>query len=57
MANTRKHGSECSVIQNARRLLIVCCDGVRLPSQNCGLRPVVLSPGDNDVDQCVDEIG
>jgi hypothetical protein len=24
------------------------CDGVRLPSQHCGLGPVVLSPGDSD---------
>jgi hypothetical protein len=28
---------------------------VRLPSQNSGLGPIVLSPGDSDVDQCVDD--
>jgi hypothetical protein len=33
-----------------------CCDGVGLPSQNCGLGPIVRSPGDSDVD-LVDEIG
>jgi hypothetical protein len=25
-------------------------DGVRLPSQNCGLGPIVISSGDSDVD-------
>jgi hypothetical protein len=34
----------------------VVCDGVRLPSQHCGLGPVVLSPGDNDVSKQVDKI-
>jgi hypothetical protein len=36
--------------------LYIGCDGVRLPSQNCGLEPIVLSPGDSDVN-LVDEIG
>jgi hypothetical protein len=35
---------------------LVAVMGVRLSSQNCGLGPVVLSPGDSDVD-LVDEIG
>jgi hypothetical protein len=30
--------------------LIGCCNGVRLLSQNCFLGPIVLSPGDSDVD-------
>jgi hypothetical protein len=30
--------------------VFVCCDGVRLLSQHCGLGPVVLSPCDSDVD-------
>jgi hypothetical protein len=30
------------------RLWIGCCDGVRLPSQHCGLGPVVLSPDDSE---------
>jgi hypothetical protein len=38
------------------RLLIRCCDGVRLRSQNCGLGPTVLFPSDSDVD-LVEEIG
>jgi hypothetical protein len=38
------------------RLYIGCCDGVRLSSQNCGLGPIVLSPGDSDVD-LIHEIG
>jgi hypothetical protein len=29
---------------------ILCCDGVRLSFQNCGLGPIVLSPDDSDVD-------
>jgi hypothetical protein len=33
------------------RLQIGCCDGVRLPSQHCGLGPVTLPPGDSDVSQ------
>jgi hypothetical protein len=37
-------------------LYIGYCDGVRLPSQNCGLGLVVLSPSDSSVD-LVDEIG
>jgi hypothetical protein len=37
-------------------LQIGCCDGARLPSQNCGIGPIVLSPGVSDVD-LVDEIG
>jgi hypothetical protein len=38
------------------RLYIGCCDGVRLSSQNCCLWPIVLSPGDSDVD-LIHEIG
>jgi hypothetical protein len=37
-------------------LVVGCCHGVRLPSQNCGLGPTVLFPGDSNVD-LVDAIG
>jgi hypothetical protein len=37
-------------LETSTSLYIGCCDAVRLPSQNCGLGPIVLSPGDSDVD-------
>jgi hypothetical protein len=33
------------------RMYIGFCDGVRLPSQNYGLGPVLLSPGDSGVNR------
>jgi hypothetical protein len=36
---------------NVRRLYIGSCDGVRLPSEHCGLERVVLSPGDSECDR------
>jgi hypothetical protein len=46
-----RHEKSPEVNKRGDGRLQICSDWVRLPSQHCGLGPVVLSPNDSDVNQ------